>query len=182
MLGSLRRLDSLPHESNSNPVVYTDTRANASPHGEQVLPVMSCEDASVLCTLGPSLGEPHCGGSINAACRVPEATSQMLGQSASGTSQALNTSSTVPSGQGGSAPDIPRPAETSRLQIGSPSHTRNEGMNPILLEEVDPERGPTTGGIRVALFGENFPAVPLYVWFGNNWVRAVSYVRYHYPF
>ena len=66
------------------------------------------------------------------------------------------------------------------------AHDRNEGINQntdeTLLEEVDPEKGPTTGGIRVALFGENFPAVPLYVGFGDNWVRAVSYTRYYCPF
>jgi len=179
MLGSLRCLDSLPHESNSNPVVYTDTRINASPHGEQILSVMSCENASVSCSFGPSSGEPHSGRSINPASRVPEATSQMLGQSSSGTSRASNTSSTVPSGQGGSAPDISRPAETSRLQIGSPSHTRNEGMIQISLEEVSPDKGPTTGGIQLYLIGKNFPDVPLHVCFGHVWVRAVSYAQYH---
>ena len=68
----------------------------------------------------------------------------------------------------------------------SPSHARSEDLNQVtdetLLEEVDPEKGPMTGGIRIALFGENFPAVPLYVGFGDNWVRAVSYARNHYPF
>ena len=68
----------------------------------------------------------------------------------------------------------------------SPAHTRTEGVNQTtdetLLEEIDPEKGPTTGGIRVALFGENFPAVPLYVGFGDNWVRAVSYAPFHCPF
>jgi len=182
VLGSLRLLDSLPYESNSNPVIYTDTRANAAPHGEQVLPVMSCEGASVPCSLGPTSGEPHYGRSINTASRVPEASSQMLGQNSSGTSRASNIPSTMPSGRGGSAPDISSPAETSRLQIGSLSRTRNEGMNQVLLEEVNPERGPTTGGITVALFGENFPAVPLYICFGDKWVRAVSYAQYHYPF
>ena len=34
----------------------------------------------------------------------------------------------------------------------------------------------------MVLFGERFPAFPLYVGFGDKWVRAVSYARYHYPF
>jgi len=186
VLGSLRCLDSLPLESNSNPVVYPGTRASASPHREQILPVMSCEDASDPWSHRPTSGEPHSGHSISQAPRVPEATPQMLSESSSGVSRPLNTSSAVPSGQGGSTPDTSIPSETSRLQMESHAHTRNEGVNQItdetLLEEVNPERGPTTGGIRVALLGENFPAVPLHVRFGDNWVRAVSYARYHYPF
>ena len=186
MLGSLRCLNSLPLESNSNPIVYSGTQASASPHREQILPVMSCEDASDLRSHRPTSGESHSGHSISQAPRVPEAISQLLSQSSSGVSQPLNTSSAVPSGQRGSTPDTSLPSETSRLQMGSPSHTRNQGVNQVtdetLLEEVDPEKGPTTGGIRIALFGENFPAVPLYVGFGDNWVRAVSYARNHYPF
>ena len=110
----------------------------------------------------------------------------MLSQNSSGVSRPLNTSPAVPSGQGARAPDIPIPPETPQLQTESPTHTRNEGTNQIavetLLQEVDPEKGPMTGGIRVVLFGENFPVVPLYVCFGDNWVRAVSSARYHYPF
>lgn len=185
MLGSLHCLDSLPLESNSNPLVYSSTWTSTSPHRDQILPVMSCEDASVPRSHIPTPGEPHSGHSISQASRVPEATSQMLSQSSSGVSQPLNTSSAVLSGQGGSTPETSIPSETSRLQVESPAHTRNEGVNQIadetLLEEVDPEKGPTTGGIRIALFGENFPAIPLYVAFGDNWVGAVSYFRYHYP-
>ena len=147
---------------------------------------MSCENASVPRSHELTYGEPHCGHNISQASRVPEATSQILSQGSSGVSRTLNTSSAAPSGRGGSAHDTSIPSETSRLQIESPAHTRNEGINQItdetLLEEVDPEKGPTTGGIRVALFGENFPAVPLYVGFGDNWVRAVSYAQKHYPF
>ena len=186
MLGSFPPLDSLPLESNSHPAVYSGMRTSASPHGEQILPVASCEDASVPRSHGPTLGEPHCWQSTSQASRVPEATSQMLSQGSSGVSRAPNTSSAVPSGQGGSPPDIPIPSETPQLPTESPARTRNELMNQntdeTLLEEVDPQKGPTTGGIRVALFGENFPAVPLYVGFGDNWVRSVSYARYLSPF
>ena len=92
----------------------------------------------------------------------------------------------MPSGQGPSAPDISTPPESSRSQAESPEHTRNESIDQTrgetLLEEVVPQKGPTTGGIHVDLWGQNFPAVLLYVRFGDNWVRAVSYARYHYPF
>ena len=161
-------------------------RTSGSSHCEQILPVMPCENVSIPRSLGPTSGEPHCRREISQASRVPEATSRMLSQSSSGISRPLNTSSAVPSGQGASPPSVSIPSETPRLQIESTTHTRNEGINQItgetVLDEVDPERGPTTGGIRIALFGGRFPAVPLYVGFGDNWVRAVSYVRYHYPF
>ena len=179
-------MESLPLEHNGNPVVDSGNRTSVSPHGEQTLPVMSCENPSVSRSLGSTSGEPRYERSRSHAFRVPEITSQMLSQSALVIPRPLNTSSAVPSGQGRSAPDISIPPEAPQLQIESPAHTRNEGVNQntreTLLEEVDPERGPTTGGIRVALFGENFPTVPLYVWFGSNWVRAVSYAQYHYPF
>ena len=170
-------MDTLPPESDGHPVVDSGTRTGAPPIGEQIPPVMPRENAPVPRLLGSTPGEPHGGRGVNQFSRIPEATSQMLGQSPSGTPRPLNTSSLVPlGGQGAGAPDLSTPPETSQLQIES--HTRNEGisqtMGETLLHEVDPEKGPTTGGIRVVLFGENFPAVPLYVCFGNNWVRAVS--------
>jgi len=110
----------------------------------------------------------------------------MLSQNSSGTSRALNTPSVVPSGQGSSAPVVSIPPETSQVQIDSPAHTHNEAINQnmgaTVLEEAVPERGPTTGRKQIVLFGENFPAVPLYVRFGDNWARAVSYAWYHCPF
>ena len=185
MLGSLHHLDLLPLESNSNPVVFPGTHTSALPHGEQVLPVMPHENEFVLRSLGPTSGEPQYG-SMNQVSSVPEATSQILSQNLSGISQALNTSSAVPSGRGTGAPDISTLSEPSRLQAESSVHTRNAGIDQIageaLLEEVVPKKGPTTGRIEIVLFGENFPAVPLYVLFGDNWARAVSYARYHYPF
>jgi hypothetical protein len=70
------------------------------------------------------------------------------------------------------------PLTTSQLQGEEPEGTHNgdtsQAPNEILLEEVLPERSPTAGGIHVAIFGENFPSTPLYVVFGDNWVRAVS--------
>ena len=129
---------------------------------------------------GPTSGEPHCGPSVNQPSRVPEAISRTLSQNSSGTSGGLNTSPVMPSGLGGSVPDIPIPSETSRSQVGSPVHTHDEDIDQItsetLLEEVVPQKGPTTGGIHINLWGQNFPAVPLFVCFGDNWARAVSLV------
>ena len=186
MLGSLHHIDSPPLKSNSNPLIGSGTRTNSSRNDEQTLSVMSCASASVLRSLGPTSGGPHCGRSINQYSRVPKATSEMLGQSLSGISRPLNTTSAVPSRQRASAPDISTLSETSQLRIESPAHPCGEGINQdtdeTLLEGVVPEKGPTTGGTHFALFGENFPAVPLYVCFGDNWVRAVSYAQRHYPF
>jgi hypothetical protein len=74
------------------------------------------------------------------------------------------------------------PLATSQLRVEEPVGTRsgdtNQAPNDIFLEEVLPERGPTTGGIHVAIFGENFPSTPLYVMFGDNLVRAVSQTLY----
>ena len=186
MLGSLRHADSLPPQSNSNPVVCSGAHTSAPPHGEQIPPAVPYEDVTVPRSLGPTSGEPHYGRSINQSSRVPEASSQMLSQNSSGTSQALNTSSPMTSGQRHGAPDLSTPSELSRLQTESPVHTRNESVDQItsgtLLEEVVPEKGPTTGMVQIALFGERFPAGPLYALFGDNWARAVSCTRYHYPF
>ena len=180
VLGSAHHVDSRPLESNSSPVVDPSTLTNVSQNGEQILPAMSCQDASSPRSLGPTPGEPHCGlSSIIQSSRVPETTTQMLSQDSSGTSRALNTPSAVPSGQGARSPDMSTPSESSQLQIESPAHTRSEGMNQntgeTLLEEVVSGRGPTTGGIQVFLVGENFPARRLYVRFGENWARTVSY-------
>ena len=178
-------MDFLPLESNNHPVVYSGTRTTVSPNRVQIPPVMPYENASFPHSLGPTSGEPYCGPGIDQFSRVPEATSR-ASQNSSGTSRGHNTSSALPSGQGPGAPDISTPPESSRLQAESLEHTRNEGTDQIggetLLEEVAPERGPMTGRIQVVLFGENFPTVPLYVSFGDNWARAVSYARYHYPF
>ena len=147
---------------------------------------MPREVSSVLRVLKPTSGEPHFGRGMALSSRVPETTSQILSQNSSGIPRAFTTSSAVPSGQGCGAPGISIPSETSQLQVESPVNTRNEGINQITgdtrLEEVSPQRGPMTGGMGMVLFGENFPAFPLYVGFGDKWVRAVSYARYHYPF
>ena len=175
VLDSFHHGDSLPFESNSNPV-YSGTRTRASLIGEQIPPVVSCENASVARSLGPTSDEPHCGRIMDQSSRVLEATSQVLSQNSSGISRALNTSSGVPSGQGACTPDVSTPPET---QNESPANTRNEGINrntgDTLLEEVVPEKGPTTGRIQIILLGEHFPSIPLYVGFGENWTRAVSY-------
>ena len=81
-----------------------------------------------------------------------------------------------------SIPNLFMPLTAPQLNVEEPEDTHsgdtNQALSKVFLEEVLPEKGPTTGGIHIALFGENFPSTPstpLYVAFGDNWVRAVSY-------
>ena len=177
LIFSVGRMDSLLMESDtSRDLLYSGTPTNVSPDEEQAFLVNPPVTLLAHQLLGSS-SEPQCGRSVNQAPRIPEANSQVLSASSSGTSGAPNTPLSMLSGQGGSAP------ETSRPQIGAPAQARNESINQIagdtFLEEVVPEKGPMAGGIPIVIFGENFPAVPLYVGFGDNWVRAVSRARYH---
>jgi hypothetical protein len=183
ILGSFNRLDSLAIETNINPeAVYSRSRTNGPTHREQILPVMPFGTTSVFHSLRPTSGEPQSGRSLNQAPRVPEDISQTLRESPWGRSGAGRTSSVLPSGQGGRAPHMPIPPETPRL-MESPASTSGGGIdqtfNEIFLEEVVPGEGPVIGGIPIVILGENFPAVPLFVGFGNNWIRAVSHARYH---
>ena len=45
---------------------------------------------------------------------------------------------------------------------------------PTEVGEVTPDRGPTTGGVRIVITGGNFPSTPLYIRFGDFITRAVS--------
>ena len=89
-----------------------------------------------------------------------------------------DTPSALPSGQGSSAPNLLMPLRTPQLQVDEPeaphSGGTNQASNEIYLEEVFPEKGSMTGGVPIAIFGENFPSTPFYVVFGEIWVRAVS--------
>jgi len=174
-------------ESDIGPeMVHSRTRANAQPDMEQILPVTPLDVAPVPQSLGSTSSRPQGCRSVNQASGVPEATIRVLSESSSGTSGGPNTPSALPSGQGSSAPYITIPSETSRSQIEAPARTCNEGINQTadetFLEEVVPEKGPMIGGIRIVILGENFPAVPLYVGFGNNWVRVVSCARNRSPY
>ena len=158
-------------------MVYSHTRTITSQHDEQIIPIMSSENAAVLPhSLASTSGESQREDCIN------QSTSQMSSQDSSRGPEAPNTHLAASSGQGSSGPDRSIPSETSGSQIEAPARTRSENTNRIaeetFLEEVDPEKGPMTGGIHVAIFGENFPEIPLYVWFGDNWVRAVSHVEF----
>ena len=42
------------------------------------------------------------------------------------------------------------------------------------VEEVSPDKGPTTGGVRITILGYNFPSVRLYVRFGDIITCTVS--------
>lgn len=158
---------------------------NAPPDAQQNLSATPLDVAPAPRLPGLTSGDRQCYRSVNQS-GVPEATSQVLSEGPSGTSGVPNAPSAIPSGQGSSAPYMHIPSETSRSQIKSPPRTRNEGINQTadeaFLEEVVPGKGPMAGGIPIVILGENFPAVPLYVGFGNNWVRAVSRARYHSPY
>ena len=122
--------------------------------------------------------EPQCGRGVGQASEAPIHTSQISSESSSGTSGVPDAPSALHSGQESSVPNLLMPLTTSHLRVEEPEGTRNGDTNQapseIFLELVIPDNGPTTGGIHIAIFGENFPPTPLYVAFGNNWVRAVS--------
>jgi hypothetical protein len=150
-------------------MIYSNTRASELPNWGQNSHPTPPEAPSV--PPGPISAESQGGCSANQACKVPGVTSQPLSESSSGTSGAP---SAMPPGQGGR----PIPPETLRPQIDTPASSHNDGASEVaddtFLKEVVPGKGPMTGRIPIAIFGENFPAVPLYVGFGNNWARAVS--------
>jgi len=143
------------------------------PGSERTPPVLPFETVTVP---GSILVEPQCRHGVRQAPGVPQPTSGISNESSSGTSGAPDALSALPSRQGRSIPLMP--LTTQQLQSDEPEGTHsgdtNQVPNEIFLEEVLPERGPMTGGIHVAIFGENFPSTPLYVVFGENWVRAVS--------
>jgi len=151
-------------------VVYDRTHASTLLCSEQTLPVLPFEAVTAH---GSISVDPQCRHGVGQAPGVPHPTSGISNESSSGTSGAPDALSALPSGEGRSVP-----LTTSQLQVDEPEGTHNgdtnQAPNDIFLEEVLPEKGPMTGGIHVAIFGENFRSTPLYVVFGENWVRAVS--------
>ena len=171
-INTLGRRDSLPIENLTRREV-----PGPLPYGEQSLPL---DSTSVPYLLGPTSGEPQCERSMNQAPRVPRATSQVLNSGSSGTSGAPITPPAMPSGQQEIPPDGFIPSGTPRLQPEVPaSAINNQIADEACVELVVPDKGPTTGGTLIVILGRNFPAAPLYVWFGGNSVRAVSLVRYY---
>ena len=141
---------------------------------EQTLPVLPPQPVTIP---GSTSVEPRCGRGVSKASGAPIHASQISNESSSGTSGVPDAPSAL---QGSGVPNLPMPLTTSQLRVEEPEGTRdgdtNQAPNEIFLEEVLPDRGPTTGGIHIAIFGENFPSTPLHVAFGDNWVRAVSYM------
>ena len=151
-------------------MVYDRTHAGAVSCSEHTLPVLPLQPVTIL---GSISVEPQCGRGASQASGVPIHTSQISNKSSSGTSGVPDAPSALHSGQGSSVPNLLMPLMTSQIRVGEPEGTYSP--NEIFLEEVLPEKGPTTGGIHIVIFGDNFPSTPLYVAFGENWVRAVSY-------
>ena len=156
-------------------VVYDPTRASTLPCSEQTSPVFPLEAATAP---RPTSPEPQCGCGESQASGVPRPTSQVPNESSSGTYGAPDALSALPLGQGCNVPDLRMPLTPSQLRLEEPEGTRSrntyQAPNEIFLV-VLPEKGPTTGGIRIAILGENFPSTPLFVGFGDRWVRAASH-------
>ena len=152
------------------------THAGAVSCSEQTLPVLPPQSVTIT---GSISIEPQCGRGLSQASEIPPHSSQVSNEGSSGTSGVHDAPSALHSGQGSSVPNLLMPLTTPRLNVEAPEDTHsgdsNQALNEVFLEEVLPEKGPTTGGIHIAIFGENFPSTPLYVAFGDNWVRAVSY-------
>ena len=159
-------------------VVRDRTHASTLPCSEQFLPVLSPEAVTAPGTISV---EPQYGPGVSQASGAPPPTSQISNKSSSGASGVPDALSAPHSRQGSGVPDLLMPLSTSQSRVEEPEDTHSgdtnqpPNSNEIFLEEVLPEKGPMTGGIHIALFGENFPSIPLYAWFGDNWVRAVSY-------
>ena len=145
------------------------------PCSEQTFPVFPLEAATVPRSISP---EPQCVGGESQASGVPLTTSQVPNECSSGIPGAPDTLLALPAGQASSVPGLLMPLIPPQFQVEGPegTHCRDtyQASNEIFLEEVLPEKGPTTGGIKIAILGENFPSTPLYVGFGDSWVRAVS--------
>ena len=157
-------------------MVYDRAHAGAVSCSEQTLPVLSPQPVTIT---GSISIEPQCAGGLSQASGVPLQSSQISNKSSSGTSAVHDAPPALHSGQESSVPNLLMPLTTPQLNVEEPEDTHNgdtnQAPNEAFLEEVLPEKGPTTGGVHIAIFGENFPSIPLYVAFGDNWVRAVSY-------
>jgi hypothetical protein len=151
-------------------VVCDRTHASALPCSEQTHPVLPLEAVTAPRSISV---EPQWGRGVSQASEVHQPTSQISNESTSGTSGVPDTRSAL---QGRSVPNFLTPLTTSQVEEPEGTHSgdTNQAPNEIFLEEVFPEKGSMTGGVNIAIFGENFPSTPLYVVFGNNWVRAVS--------
>ena len=157
-------------------MIYDRTHTGAASCSERTLPVLPLQPVSIA---GSISIEPQCGRGKSQASGGPLHSSQISNEGSSGTSGVHDAPSALHAGQGSSVPNLLMPLTTPQVNVEGPEDTHsgdtNQVLNEIFLEEVLPEKGPTTGGIHIAIFGENFPSTPLYVAFGDNWVRAVSY-------
>ena len=156
-------------------MVYDLTHAITLPCSERTLPVLPFECVTVP---GSISVEPQRRHGVSQASAVPQPTSHITNEGSSGTSGVPDAIPSLPSGQGGSIPNQLMPLTTPQLQVEESEVPHgggtNQASNEIYLEEVFPEKGSMTGGVPIAIFGENFPSTPLYVVFEENWVRAVS--------
>ena len=157
-------------------MVYDRTHTGAVSCSERTLAILPPQPVTIP---GSISVEPTCGRGASEVSGAPIHTSQISNESSSGTSGAPDAPPALHSGRGSSVPNLPVLLTTSQSRGEEPEGTRsgdaNQAPNEIILQEVVPDKGPTTGGIHIIILGENFPATPLYVAFGGSWVRAVSY-------
>ncbi len=68
------------------------------------------------------------------------------------------------------------PSCRNHLAVSAASRQEMADGLDLVIEKVLPNRGPTTGGPEIGIWGSNFPTdhVPLYAGFGDNFTRAVG--------
>ena len=69
--------------------------------------------------------------------------------------------------------EVPMPS--SQPVAATVEEEATDGRDPE-LQEANPSRGPTTGGLQIWIEGSDFPTglMPLYARFGDNFARVVS--------
>jgi hypothetical protein len=65
------------------------------------------------------------------------------------------------------------PPEFAPRDLSAPEPDEPQ-QHPPYIEGVTPDKGPTSGGLRVVVVGDNFPSGPIYLRFGGASARAVS--------
>jgi hypothetical protein len=109
---------------------------------------------------------------IDVTCDLPEQQTNTPENTSSGSSAGTNPITTDCSSE---SPCEARHEHLAQSQPRTP-RTRSTWLTDApYIEEVVPEKGPITGGMRIFIIGDNFPEGDhLYVRFGDAFARAVS--------
>ena len=112
---------------------------------------------------------------IDMTCDLPQHRTHSSENPSSGSSAGTNQITADHSSEG---PRESRQEHAVRTPSVQPRTARMRTTLPTdtpYIEEVAPEKGPLTGGMRIYIIGDNFPENDhLYVRFGNSFARAVS--------